>query len=220
MKKFCLSVVFATPLLFSGTVSAVTVWTDWTSIIKGQPGSAEGSLGSTGVAYSGDVINVSTIDGNTTVWDPDATFIGGAVDVSPSTIGDVIGLNGATATSTISFSAPVLNPVIAIFSLGAPDDSVMLAFDDATPSLEVYGLNSTFTDDLADLVVSGNSVTGQGGSGVIMFEGLYSSLTFNNSNGEYWYGITVGNVTAVPVPAAVWLFGSGLLGLVGVARRR
>ena len=25
---------------------------------------------------------------------------------------------------------------------------------------------------------------------------------------------------AVPVPAAVWLFGSGLLGLVGVARRR
>ena len=24
----------------------------------------------------------------------------------------------------------------------------------------------------------------------------------------------------VPVPAAVWLFGSGLLGLVGVARRR
>ena len=29
-----------------------------------------------------------------------------------------------------------------------------------------------------------------------------------------------GLVSAVPVPAAVWLFGSGLLGLVGVARRR
>ncbi len=27
-------------------------------------------------------------------------------------------------------------------------------------------------------------------------------------------------VSAVPIPAAVWLFGSGLLGLVGVARRR
>ena len=34
--------------------------------------------------------------------------------------------------------------------------------------------------------------------------------------------VTVTGVTvaAVPVPAAVWLFGSGLLGLVGVARRR
>jgi hypothetical protein len=26
--------------------------------------------------------------------------------------------------------------------------------------------------------------------------------------------------SAVPVPAAVWLFGSGLLGLIGVARRK
>jgi len=28
------------------------------------------------------------------------------------------------------------------------------------------------------------------------------------------------NITAVPVPAAMWLFGSGLLGLAGAARRR
>ena len=32
--------------------------------------------------------------------------------------------------------------------------------------------------------------------------------------------VTVTNVSAVPVPAAVWLFGSGLLGLISVARRR
>ena len=32
--------------------------------------------------------------------------------------------------------------------------------------------------------------------------------------------ITVTKITAVPVPAAVWLLGSGLLGLVGVARRK
>jgi hypothetical protein len=28
------------------------------------------------------------------------------------------------------------------------------------------------------------------------------------------------SLTAVPVPAAVWLFGSGLIGLIGIARRR
>ena len=33
-------------------------------------------------------------------------------------------------------------------------------------------------------------------------------------------GTISGELPAVPVPAAVWLFGSGLLGLVGVARRR
>ncbi len=39
-------------------------------------------------------------------------------------------------------------------------------------------------------------------------------LTTRSANS---YGITV---TAVPVPAAVWLFGSGLLGLAGIARRK
>ena len=29
-----------------------------------------------------------------------------------------------------------------------------------------------------------------------------------------------GDVSAVPVPAAVWLFGSGLMGLLGLARRK
>jgi hypothetical protein len=32
--------------------------------------------------------------------------------------------------------------------------------------------------------------------------------------------ITTMTVTEVPVPAAVWLLGSGLLGLVGFARRK
>jgi hypothetical protein len=55
-------------------------------------------------------------------------------------------------------------------------------------------------------------------------------VSAGNINGANWVGFTnvqfseVFNVTvsanAVPVPAAVWLFGSGLLGLVGVARRR
>ena len=34
---------------------------------------------------------------------------------------------------------------------------------------------------------------------------------------DYWLHIAP---TAVPVPAAVWLFGSGTLGLIGVARRK
>ena len=32
--------------------------------------------------------------------------------------------------------------------------------------------------------------------------------------------ITALSVSAVPIPAAVWLFGSGIIGLIGVARRK
>ena len=42
-------------------------------------------------------------------------------------------------------------------------------------------------------------------------------LGFNYLQGTW--GSTVA-ITAVPVPAAVWLFGSGLLGLVGIARKK
>lgn len=47
-----------------------------------------------------------------------------------------------------------------------------------------------------------------------------SSFTqFDDFDGLYgeWDNLTL---TAVPAPAALWLFGTGLLGLVGVARRR
>jgi hypothetical protein len=80
------------------------------------------------------------------------------------------------------------------------------------------------------------------GSQNLMFSFLASDLTglidapaypsFNpNALGEYNFGIQVSqdgwgvenvrmDVQVVPVPAAAWLFGSGLIGLVGIARRK
>ena len=39
-------------------------------------------------------------------------------------------------------------------------------------------------------------------------------------SGHYGWAVRAGDVSAVPVPAAVWLFGSGLLGLIGAAQRK
>lgn len=46
---------------------------------------------------------------------------------------------------------------------------------------------------------------------------IYGKTSFG---GEPYFLHLEGTVQAVPIPAAVWLFGSGLLGLVGVARRK
>lgn len=45
-------------------------------------------------------------------------------------------------------------------------------------------------------------------------------LAFNNGLTEESYELGVDAIAAVPVPAAAWLFGSALLGLVGVGRKR
>ena len=39
-------------------------------------------------------------------------------------------------------------------------------------------------------------------------------------NSYYAWAVQTGDVSAVPVPAAVWLFGSGLIGLIGLAKRK
>ena len=51
----------------------------------------------------------------------------------------------------------------------------------------------------------------------IAWTSLIVGGAFDGQTGTY---AAQGTYSAVPVPAAVWLFGSGLVGLVGVARRR
>ncbi len=94
---------FFAALLFSGSVSATTIWTDWTSATVGAPGSASGTLNGVGVSYSGE-LDASVINGLSSIWAPNSSFIGGTVTTSPSTVGDDLRLNGSfTGTNTITF---------------------------------------------------------------------------------------------------------------------
>ncbi len=68
--------------------------------------------------------------------------------------------------------------------------------------------------DVAETIVGGELYL----SGNLKWTGLWASLAGANTNA------VVGTFNlapaAVPVPAAVWMFGSGLLGLLGVSRRK
>jgi hypothetical protein len=158
---------------------ATTMWTDWTEIAFGDPGSASGTLGSTTISYSGEVIGNSNINGTSTIWNPESTYVGGLVDTSPDSVGDHIALNGSTNTSTISFSTPVLDPVIAIWSLGQPGATASFTYD-ATPILQVGGPNSIYGG--SSIIIDGNTVSGNEGNGVILFDGVISSISFTNTS--------------------------------------
>jgi hypothetical protein len=62
---------------------------------------------------------------------------------------------------------------------------------------------------------------GDGIPGVSMIDGAFIGFNANFSLTNGPQNVTgQSSVSVIPVPAAVWLFGSGLLGLVGVARRK
>ena len=48
----------------------------------------------------------------------------------------------------------------------------------------------------------------------------FQGLTNDNTGQAVLNGYAIHDVSSVPVPAAAWLFGSGLLGLIAIARKR
>ena len=80
-----------------------------------------------------------------------------------------------------------------------------------------WGANTYNWDILWDITLQGNTASvvtldgdGDGISGITITDGVFIGTSFAID----------GTLTAVPVPAAVWLFSSGLIGLIGVVRRR
>jgi hypothetical protein len=152
-----------------------------------------GSLTVGGVYVFDDTDTSNTTIALTTVWSsgPEGNVVG-TIDGSP------VGTGGVTANLD-SFSAVNGFFVVEGWTL---DLSSLLVNGPAT--------GATF------LNLSGAGVlTGHG------FEATEAIWTFSAENAtSYSMKVTAEGIPAVPVPAAIWLFGSGLLGLVGVARRK
>jgi hypothetical protein len=137
-----------------------------------------------------------------------------------------------TVTGSFVFDADLgtISNVNIISNLGSGSES--FTFVIGTGVLEFVTVDPGSTDltgtPLVQGVLDGNMTNAGGGPLFLNTQAdPYSSLQgiCANSDCSYYEGpvyfFTSGNITGtvVPVPAAVWLFGSGLLGLLGIARR-
>ena len=92
-----------------------------------------------------------------------------------------------------------------------PDESFVLG--DAYDADEYNSTVGSLTGNL----IAGHSYEFMINASLAAFDRTSETEAVTNATGNITLNITA---TTVPIPAAVWLFGSGLLGLIGVARRK
>lgn len=172
---------------------------------------------------------VASIPSYATVYDFTYTDTIGSSSIDGVKVGDkaivhLLGNNGASSIANQSFSwANMLGFTVDVGSYHGSYSLVWQNFNLTTDAsghvsaiefygTDIYSQNSdSIYGDFAGDFVYGNAVFNNPNHSDLF---IFSDTTFNVVSN--W---TV-SPSAVPVPATVWLFGSGLIGLVGAGRKR
>lgn len=210
----------AVPATFADTVT----WATWNepTVLSPIAGIDTGTIGSVGVTYVGELqFAYASNAGAFNYFQPVSTYVGGVVGNAP-TGGGMLAIDGNTGvTNTFNFSAPVSGLVFSVVSLGQPSIGTQYTFDQGF-SIVACGPNVIYGGGC--ITQNGDTMIGHEGDGTIVFSGgPITSLSFTAANPEYWNGFTIGllpQTATTPEPETFTLLGTGLLGLIGVARRR
>ncbi len=186
-------------------------------------GAADGVQGTVGISVSGGVIT------GTGLFE---------FDTIPGTAGGDFAQygNSSAFTGTIDNAGNIsLTPTGILATVGDFPSLVDEAwnvdnFNGGTGAGTNFVPNPANSNTAYDSFSTGTATNAAGTINGAVYDGTTAILVKGGSIGDAWGGffgaqyLEVWNVsfvpTTIPVPAAVWLFGSGLMGLVGVARRR
>ena len=142
--------------------------------------------------------------------------MGGSIDGSGNMTFDPTGRQGLAASFAGSLGEQEWNRDNSVSSPGSGNYD---QWTTGTSTNRSQGFSGPFTLTGSALQDAGAGVW----TGTLVSAGIIGSA-WGDFDGTQYSEVFNVNVTAasspVPVPAAVWLFGSGLMGLVGVARRR
>jgi hypothetical protein len=134
--------------------------------------------------------------------------------------GDGSGIDPADGEKTLVAGSTTLDPFTLTFDLTIPVTSVgfwVTDFGDGLPG------SISFTNNAGDSITVVTSPLPNGNElffGLINDSSAFTSFSLVKTSQADGYGLDRMFLSQVPIPPALWLFGSGLLGFVGMARRR